>query len=115
RHRVRLAVPRWRAARAHRRGQRPRADHPLTPARDGDGPRPEPVEGRRTEAWRVKDSNLRRLSRRIYSPLPLATRATRRAVVPEKTTRTADGVPGAPGVRPREERKKPWPTHPSTS
>src|SRR4051794_34830627 len=28
--------------------------------------------------WRVKDSNLRRLSRRIYSPLPLATRATRR-------------------------------------
>lgn len=26
--------------------------------------------------WQVKDSNLRRLSRRIYSPLPLATRAT---------------------------------------
>src|SRR5215203_3306793 len=30
-------------------------------------------------AWQVKDSNLRRLSRRIYSPLPLATRATCRA------------------------------------
>ncbi len=28
-------------------------------------------------AWRVKDSNLRRQSRRIYSPLPLAARATR--------------------------------------
>ena len=50
----------------------------------------------------MKDSNLRRLSRRIYSPLPLATRATRRAVVPEKSTRTADGVPGAPGARPHE-------------
>ena len=29
-------------------------------------------------SWRVKDSNLRRQSRRIYSPLPLAARATRR-------------------------------------
>ena len=67
------------------------------PCRDsGDGPRPGGVEGRRTQAWRVKDSNLRRLSRRIYSPLPLATRATRRAVVREQSTRTADDVPGAP-------------------
>ena len=34
--------------------------------------------GRMTGApWRVKDSNLRRQSRRIYSPLPLAARATR--------------------------------------
>ena len=49
----------------------------------------------------MKDSNLRRLSRRIYSPLPLATRATRRAVVPEKSTRTVDGVPGPPGGAPR--------------
>src|SRR5690625_1015317 len=28
------------------------------------------------QQWQVKDSNLRRLSRRIYSPLPLAARAT---------------------------------------
>ena len=95
RHRVRLAVPR-RASRwsARRRRERAGAD------RSADGRRRPPtgeVGGRRTEAWRVKDSNLRRLSRRIYSPLPLATRATRRAVVPEKSTRTADGVPGAPG------------------
>jgi cyclic-di-GMP-binding protein len=46
----------------------------------------------------VKDSNLRRLSRRIYSPLPLATRATRRAVVLEQFTRTADGVLASPGI-----------------
>ena len=72
------------------------------------------VGGRRTEAWRVKDSNLRRLSRRIYSPLPLATRATRRAVVPEKSTRTVDGVPGRE-ARPPSERDEPWQTPPSTS
>ena len=35
------------------------------------------VRGRSCWWWRVKDSNLRRLSRRIYSPLPLAARATR--------------------------------------
>src|SRR5690349_24084862 len=64
----------------------------------------EPVGGRRTEAWRVKDSNLRRLSRRIYSPLPLATRATRRAVVPEQRTRTVDGVPDDPAPPQQEER-----------
>lgn len=34
------------------------------------------VRGRFCGVWQVKDSNLRRLSRRIYSPLPLATRAT---------------------------------------
>ena len=34
------------------------------------------VRGRSPRVWQVKDSNLRRLSRRIYSPLPLATRAT---------------------------------------
>ena len=35
------------------------------------------VGGRRAHAWRVKGSNLRRLSRQIYSLLPLTTRATR--------------------------------------
>ena len=30
--------------------------------------------------WRVKDLNLRRQSRGIYSPLPLAARATRQVV-----------------------------------
>ncbi len=34
------------------------------------------VPGGMSIQWQVKDSNLRRLSRRIYSPLPLATRAT---------------------------------------
>ena len=33
--------------------------------------------GRKTIWWRVKDLNLRRQSRGIYSPLPLAARATR--------------------------------------
>jgi len=32
---------------------------------------------RSTNWWRVKDLNLRRQSRGIYSPLPLAARATR--------------------------------------
>ena len=94
RHRLRLAVPRRAAAGAHRDRQRPRPDARLSgtataPDQGGRGPS--------YRAWRVKDSNLRRLSRRIYSPLPLATRATRRAVVPEQLTRTADGVPGVPG------------------
>ena len=31
----------------------------------------------KTNWWRVKDLNLRRQSRGIYSPLPLAARATR--------------------------------------
>jgi hypothetical protein len=40
--------------------------------------------------WRVQGSNLGRLSRRIYSPLPLATRATRRHVVVTTLRRIAD-------------------------
>ena len=42
--------------------------HDETPAPDGAGVS--------IPLWQVKDSNLRRLSRRIYSPLPLAARAT---------------------------------------
>ena len=53
---------------------------PTDPAdRQQTAPDPGRVGGRSYRAWRVKDSNLRRLSRRIYSPLPLAARATRRA------------------------------------
>jgi hypothetical protein len=37
--------------------------------------------GARIFAWQVLDSNQRRLSQRIYSPLPLATRETCRYVV----------------------------------
>ena len=33
--------------------------------------------------WRVKDLNLRRQSRGIYSPLPLAARATRQGLLSE--------------------------------
>ena len=47
----------------------------------------------RRGAWQVKDSNLRRLSRRIYSPLPLATRATCRAP-PRISDRTGGGQTG---------------------
>src|SRR3954468_19776906 len=43
--------------------------------------------------WRVQDSNLGRLSRRIYSPLPLATRATRRHVAVTTLRRIADSAP----------------------
>ncbi len=42
---------------------------------NGDGPRP--VGRGPSHPWRVKGSNLRRLSRQIYSLLPLTTRATR--------------------------------------
>ena len=112
RHRVRLAVPGRRAAGAH--GDR--SARAPTLLSDGDGPRPGEVGGRRTEAWRVKDSNLRRLSRRIYSPLPLATRATRRAVVPEKTYKNGGRRSRSPGhASAGSEREKPWPTRPSTS
>ena len=34
----------------------------------------------RNKWWRVKDLNLRRQSRGIYSPLPLAARATRQGL-----------------------------------
>ena len=101
-----------RAAGAHAR--RPAPGRPPSP----DAERPPTCEGRgpSNQAWRVKDSNLRRLSRRIYSPLPLATRATRRAVVPEKSTRTPDGVPGSTGnASDSRRREQPWPTRPSTS
>ena len=40
-----------------------------------------------TQVWQVQDSNLRRQSRRIYSPLPLAARATCRVFHPAVTGR----------------------------
>ncbi len=43
------------------------------------------VRGLLCGVWQVKDSNLRRLSRRIYSPLPLAARATCRVMIPTWT------------------------------
>ena len=46
-----------------------------TPPERDEAPTPDGV-GASFPGWQVKDSNLRRQSRRIYSPLPLAARAT---------------------------------------
>ncbi|GLF97519.1 hypothetical protein SYYSPA8_24500 [Streptomyces yaizuensis] len=55
----------------------------LTPPGDAERPRSaETLTGAVLIAWRRQDSNLGRLSRRIYSPLPLATRAHRHGMVP---------------------------------
>ena len=60
--------------------------------RTHDGPRPV-GSGAVRDVWRVKGSNLRRLSRQIYSLLPLTTRATRPrhtlAGAPETIARSA--------------------------
>lgn len=86
-----------------------------------EGPFPLVSEGT-GRVWRVKDSNLRRLSRRIYSPLPLATRATRQGVptpeggVGETTSRNLARVqPGPRRQWPRESGRTTWPTLRSTS
>ena len=68
---------------------------PLRTARDLPGPsatRTAPdlflqVRGRFRTWWRVKGSNLRRLSRQIYSLLPLTTRATRPGAPPREGAR----------------------------
>ncbi len=50
---------------------------------------------RRKKQCRGKDSNLRRLSRRVYSPLPLAARAPLRAIAECSRTRGVRSVGGA--------------------
>src|SRR3954451_20608454 len=64
----------------------PRRVMPAAPRRASERARDTAAADHGPSPWQVKDSNLRRQSRRIYSPLPLAARATCQDVVAPRGT-----------------------------
>ena len=84
--------------------------HAESGARVKKRPPPDPLGGSGSVVWQVEDSNLCRRCRLIYSQLPLAARATCRAVRNNSKARTPLRIAGAP----RQEAHQ-WLTRASTS